>query len=497
MNHSYIAIATNNRLQVQKMIDLFLGVADQDDELILVDQESSKANKLLFESLLTFDERIRPVQHFVPISKERALHSALRACRWEQIRHLKISEDGGAVTINTTKTKEVAFSKTTLKEVDLLFAPHNGYHVWTIALLLPQLMEAGISCAVVDITPHIKDENVASRAEELNLTCISYSDLVFDKVRPRNIAVFNDWEAVSRALLTAAQLANIGTISIVEGIQDYDDKDTGRRRDAYRMSDNVILPGKFDLRYFDSTQNLQCGGVPRIMALSELTNTEPPLERVAVINSNFTYGVLENWRAAWLSSAIDACNTAGFRPVISRHHADNGREFTELETKLPVYDALKRSSVLITRFSSLILESLALNRPVVYYKPQMERVDKFLDPKGAFQIASTQPELAKSLDFVNNNPAPPNVEASHFLNLHANIGAKESHGVSEILTEIVNNSKPKGIDYKLFRSKLRKIDLASRSLTNKFVLTDFPARYFSGSPTISQLPSWIKRTPAS
>jgi hypothetical protein len=61
------------------------------------------------------------------------------------------------------------------------------------------------------------------------------------------------------------------------------------------------------------------------------------------------------------------------------------------------YDTLRRGSILISRFSTLILESLVLGKPVVYFNPHDEKVSLYKTPLGAFSVANTVEQLISKI----------------------------------------------------------------------------------------------------
>ena len=138
-----------------------------------------------------------------------------------------------------------------------------------------------------------------------------------------------------------------------------------------------------------------------------------------MINANFTYNVLTDKRDDWVRSAVDACKKLGFEYVISRHPAEKG-DFSEYNvTDDSMYNAIWNGSLFISRFGSGIIESIAMGRPVVYYNPHNEQVDKFKYPDGAYYIANTQNELMQSI--LDTYATRENLEKNwdRFLTLHA------------------------------------------------------------------------------
>ena len=174
-----------------------------------------------------------------------------------------------------------------------------------------------------------------------------------------------------------------------------------------------------------------------------------------MINANFTYNVLTDKRDDWVRSAVDACKKLGFEYVISRHPAEKG-DFSEYNvTDDSMYNAIWNGSLFISRFGSGIIESIAMGRPVVYYNPHNEQVDKFKYPDGAYYIANTQNELMQSI--LDTYATRENLEKNwdRFLTLHAGFNPENPdsavQGVVNGLIEMLQSfSVPDEIQRKKF-----------------------------------------------
>ena len=350
----------------------------------------------------------------------------------------------------------------------IYFFPHSAYHVWTIGLIAPALRARGVPFVVVDLSTQTGDPGLRSKLAEIVPPSISYSRFVLEHHRPGLVVAFNDWDRVIRPIFAAARVAGVPTAAIVEGIQDYDDVDTGRVRNAYRTAEAVILPGAFDRRYFgpDSRQRIYVGGVPRVRQIRErarpVADSATP---IALINSNFSYNVLTEHRDAWVRSAVAAARAARLHPVISRHPSDVGREHAEFTTAEDFYTALGRSVVTIQRFASGILEALAMGRGVIYFNPHGERIDKFKDPLGAYRIATTQAELVAALEEWPQLVRMANEHGPAFLDLHAGSAGSDSSIVDALVSECAVAMDSKAVDH--FHTLLWHVDIATAALTTR------------------------------
>jgi hypothetical protein len=349
---------------------------------------------------------------------------------------------------------------------DLVFLPHKDYHIWTISLIKDELERLGVNYIVVDLSIHRRDEGVRSKAKELGIELVGYSMFSMGHYLPKVLVSFNDWDPIVRSLMSAAQNVGIGTACIVEGIQDYNDADINRVRDAYRMAEHILLPGKFDERYFkNSVQTTYVTGVTRVSKLRRRPPAKPPETPRALINSNFSYNVLVEHRDEWVRTAVEACKIAKLDCAISRHPADLGVEHEDIVTGQNFYDATDASSIVIQRFASGVLEALAVGRPVIYYNPHDEKVDKFADPMGAYPIARSKEELSEILSNWQELE-----ETKHtwddFLDIHCGESSLEMEKApSRALARIVSEYSPTIEAIDLFKSNLLAIDHFSKAFT--------------------------------
>lgn len=375
--------------------------------------------------------------------------------------------------------------------IDIVFIPHKDYHVATIDMIQGHLTRLGLKFIVVDISMHYRDEGIKRKAQELDLPLIGYSNFLLGKFTPKLIVCFNDWDPIVRAIIVSAQKAGIATSAIVEGIQDYEDADTKQTRWAYRTVDYVFLPGKFDEKYFINTgQNVQAVGIPRIHALRNKNKTELNWSQPkALINSNFSYGVLEDVRDQWVIDAVEACLSAGFEPIISRHPADLGTEHKDYQTNANFYDAIKHCSVHISKFASGILESLAIGCPVIYFNPHDEKVDKFKEPLGAYPIANSKKQLIDNLKTLEKNSRTYLEKSENFLNIHA--GYAEDSPAEQLSLElqsiIKKQTNQSSIKFNQFKNSMLDIDKKTGCFNNiKYLRDAIDATYKDSTNTLAK-----------
>lgn len=384
-------------------------------------------------------------------------------------RKVFVPTESHAPSIYDDETKDYAWFSSQSSQIDLFFFPQSAYHLWTIHLLRDSLRDAGLSFAVIDISPQWRDGGVRAAAEKYNIPLIGLSPFLLANFAPRGLVVFNDWDPVLRPILLAAKYGGIQTIAIVEGIQDYDDADVHWRREAYKTADVVMLPGDFDKKYFEGhNATVVVSGIPRIEELRKKNaRRESNATKVRVlINSNFSYGVLEEHRDSWLTEAVETVRELGMVPVISRHPADKGVLFGEFVSQESFYDVLETCEISIQRFASGILEALARNVGVIYYNPHGEMVDKFqLDPMNAYEIQTNKVALREALLRWKELRAKTKSNGQAFLDHHAGSPLGEPIPVcAQLLAENLG-ARPIASQMKKFRQAMEAIDERTSSLS--------------------------------
>lgn len=325
---------------------------------------------------------------------------------------------------------------------DLAILCHNSYHAWTAKLIKDEYEKRGRNVLLISPLPNYADEGVETYFQSQNLPFLRAEEFSQLGEKAPVLMVFNDWDQrVSRPLVEHVNAIGGATIGLIEGINDYNDVDTGRVRNAYRTVQYVLAPGRFEIeRYFhDRTDKSYIVGIPRLNDLERR-----PLKRsntkVALVNANFTYGVLEEHRDEWVSSVVSACVSAGYKPVLTVHRADSGDYSAYEVTTKTFYDALADADIFVSRFSSCIIESIVLGVKSIYYNYGFERVDKFLDSMGAYYTPSNFEELVDAL-VASKRESFPLKGAEEFLRLHANYPGSEVDDVADAVDDIVKRHR--------------------------------------------------------
>ena len=276
----------------------------------------------------------------------------------------------------------------------VILMPSATYHVAETGPLAEQLEARGVECVVM-----VSDR----RWPLVEKPQAAYDTPVLGSVeggewlrRAAAVVVMNDWGEEYKEYVELANAFGVPTFAKVEGVQDFRDDDVSWDRRAYQRARWILAQGRNDVEALPMKDTIVVSSsrLERIW----LEPPRPPGPRLAVVNLNFTYGVLDDARDLWLSTAIEACERVDLPYVVSLHPAERDR----WSGTLPVADApirhlLTEASVLISRFSTVPFEAMARGVPFVYHNPHGERVPTFKQPEGAFRITTSIAELADAL----------------------------------------------------------------------------------------------------
>ncbi|MDB4433326.1 hypothetical protein N9166_01165 [bacterium] len=268
----------------------------------------------------------------------------------------------------------------------VLFCPSNDTHTKLFEPIARRLSSAAFL---------LHDERPEERAREMLETIgLPYREggaQRLAEIRPSVIVVGNDWYEGAWRLFERAYALKIPTVCIQEGCLDFS---THRRM---QWCDYPFVQGPIMLGHFRSPLYFLSGN-PRFDSLSPL---DLPGKPVSMLNCNFTYGVEEGAREEWVGAVSRACRELGIDYFISQHPRDRG-EFPNHPVRPShagvVHEHLADSSILVTRFSTLVYEALLTGRQVVYYNPHRETMRLFSeDETGGIYKADDQESLAEAL----------------------------------------------------------------------------------------------------
>ena len=274
----------------------------------------------------------------------------------------------------------------------VLLLPGADYHLPEIVALADELESRAVPTVIAVGRAHW---------ERTGDGLIWYDRPVYEAPTPETVpdnfaalVTMKDWAGYA-PLVEAAKEAGIPTFAKVEGAQDFDDVDTNEARRPYRTADHILCQGQND---YDALKGMKrtIVGSTRLERLLWAPPANPQTE-LAVINLNFTYGVLTEARQLWLKTALEGCESAAIPYVISVHPAERARNPHPNTTSISASRLLRHASVLISRFSTLPFEAMARGVAFVYHNPHGERVATFSRPEGVYPVTINSEELASAV----------------------------------------------------------------------------------------------------
>ncbi|MNP01042.1 hypothetical protein D3C76_928440 [compost metagenome] len=188
-------------------------------------------------------------------------------------------------------------------------------------------------------------------------------------IKSEAVVLCNDWSSEAKSIIKILRSRGIPTVCLQESVVGFKDKFKRLEHSDYVLTQDV------------SSGNLISS--PKIIPVGNPRYEEYETTKVAahgrqvLINCNFTYGIFEDVRQSWLRDCVSTVLKAGYIPKISKHPRDHGNldEFAEYVIPSSVSSIaaqIEASKLIITRFSSLIHESILKGRPVIYYNPHGE-----------------------------------------------------------------------------------------------------------------------------
>jgi hypothetical protein len=252
------------------------------------------------------------------------------------------------------------------------------------------------------------------------------------------VVSLNDWGRL-QPVLSLANDAGVPTFAKVEGVQDFDDVDTGRYRGAYRTAGVVLGQGENDVEALPERKVVVVGST-RLERLWNAPAVTPGSD--VLINLNFTYNVLAESRDAWLQSIEAALRATGLRGLVSCHPAERTRTFSLPVAAKPFRYEITRAGVLVSRFSTVPFEAMARGVPFVYHNPHGERVPTFTEPLGAFPITLSVDELVRALLQANATRGDHREQAAAFFRRQVDVdpGRPSELRAADVICDYVSQS---------------------------------------------------------
>ncbi len=273
----------------------------------------------------------------------------------------------------------------------IVLLPGAAYHLAEIAPLADELESRGYEPIICVGEPHWG----RTQPGLFWLDRPTHAVPTTDQLQGVSVVVtMKDW-AGYKTTVDAAKGLGILTVAIVEGVQDFGDLHQPVQHHPYQTADLVLCQGDNDVAALGDRPTVIVGSnrLEQIVRAPAI----PHDNRIALINVNFTYGVLTDQRDAWVQSAVDACKVAEMPYVLSIHPAAKAPRSWTNTTRIPISSLLPHASVLISRFSTVPFEAMARGVRFIYHNPHQERMPAFLDAGNSFEVTSTSAELTTAL----------------------------------------------------------------------------------------------------
>lgn len=273
----------------------------------------------------------------------------------------------------------------------VLLLPGAAYHLAEIIPLATELETRGIPVRLAVGEAHWDRVRQGLVETTFPTYALPSPDIVATSVS--GVVTMKDW-AGYRPYVEAAQAHGIPTFAKVEGAQDFDEVDTHNDFRPYRTADHILCQGANDHDALVGSRYVV--GSSRLERLWWAPLRESR-QSLAIINLNFTYGVLIEERDTFLETAVEACVATSTPYVVSVHPAIRSPQKGPRFTTIPISRLLQNAGLLISRFSSVPFEAMARGIPFVYHNPHGELVPTFQSPEGAFRVTSTVGELSSAI----------------------------------------------------------------------------------------------------
>jgi len=300
---------------------------------------------------------------------------------------------------------------------DILFLAYNKSNVIDSSLVIRELNKLGYKSALIDTSNEHRKNVIEGYTCNKDIELVPYDLVKYHEIK--SIVCLIDWS--DRFLINSCKNKGIKTIGLVDGIEDFEDSDYDFDRKAYETVEYVLTVGRNDMKYLEYKKD-KCK-IVGLAKMYDMWNSKIcfPEKLKVMINLNFTYGTFEEERNMWLEQVLNACRYLNLDYIIAQHHADKGDLEGLNKSDDDIYETIKKSSLVISRFSTVVSESLALGKPVVYHNPHGEKVKLYKNPKGAFSISTDESSLIKMIKYELSNCKDIRGRAVEFLDDQFNI----------------------------------------------------------------------------
>jgi len=305
--------------------------------------------------------------------------------------------------------------KKIMDKIDFIFFPSNDTHVHWMIPIKKRLENA------MFFVPSLRNEKADYFLKNFGIKFIKYIPGLMRSSNPKVLILGNDWGEEELKAIKEISLCGGKSVVIQEGCLDFHDDGIPRLQNA----DFAFLQGPIMKKYLDR-DNLVVTGNPKFENQPILSF---PNENLVMINANFTYGIYEDVREKWVNDVVDSCKKNDLDFFISQHPRDKGVfpgnwPITH-SNAFKIEDQLSKSSIFVSRFSTVIYEAVCMGRYAIYYNPHGEPFKIFNEDKsGGILIARSKDELADYLKYFSKGGKIASKNQRKFLENHCNLNNK-------------------------------------------------------------------------
>jgi hypothetical protein len=282
-------------------------------------------------------------------------------------------------------------------------------------------------------------ERAREMMESLEIAYLDGGAECLEEIAPSVIVVGNDWYDGAWQLFERAYALGIPTVCIQEGCLDF----VTQRRMQY--CDYAFIQGPLMLDHV-ANPALFISGNPRFDSIS---NPPAPAKPVVMLNCNFTYGVEEENREKWIGEIARSCRELELDYFISQHPRDRGHfpnDPVRPSHAGVVHDHVAASSILVTRFSTLVYEAMRAGRRVIYYNPHGEKMRLFNEDETGGIFKAHDPESLREALVSASAAWTPELESKHTAFMSWQCGENDGRAAFRSaggLAAIANNASPR------------------------------------------------------
>ncbi|MEZ8675361.1 hypothetical protein AB6D13_18580 [Vibrio cyclitrophicus] len=301
--------------------------------------------------------------------------------------------------------------------------------------VMRELLKRGENVKI--LTPFLDVEKAESTLEnsypDLYSLRTNFTNIIREK--PKSFICCNDWAPEVKLIIWFMRKNRIPIIALQESVVDL-----SFESDKYTYSDLVCVQGYISSKLVKN--NTVITGNPRYSS----KEYEEPRNISCLINSNFTYGIFEKEASEWIHDITSVLTDLNIDYKISKHPRDN-TDLSIYSDKIiksgadKVEEQINNASIIITRFSSLIHESILLGRRVVYYNPFGEDMGYDFSPDDSvLSICNNREDLLNKvaifsdLHFIKS-------DFDHYINQHLSFDPNPTQKIVDVILDPIIESK--------------------------------------------------------